>query len=90
MELARARNRYIFSIASREQSLTNLTWRLHGSYSSQLSTFRQNEILDTRNMEEIVKDAYGWLARTYQEGDQIYLFGRFGSSSWFSQSITAV
>ncbi|KAF8134272.1 hypothetical protein EV363DRAFT_1396697 [Boletus edulis] len=27
------------------------------------------------NMEEIVKDAYGWLARTYQEGDQIYLFG---------------
>ena len=41
-------------------------------------------------MEEIVKDAYGWLARTYQEGDQIYLFGRFGSSSWFSQSITAV
>ncbi|KAH7928799.1 hypothetical protein BV22DRAFT_182974 [Leucogyrophana mollusca] len=27
------------------------------------------------NMEEIVKDAYGWLARTYLEGDQIYLFG---------------
>ncbi|KAF9227008.1 hypothetical protein BS17DRAFT_441298 [Gyrodon lividus] len=27
------------------------------------------------NMEEIVKDAYGWLARMYQEGDQIYLFG---------------
>ncbi|KAF8554212.1 hypothetical protein OG21DRAFT_1522574 [Imleria badia] len=32
------------------------------------------------NMEEIVKDAYGWLARTYQEGDQIYLFGKFGFS----------
>ncbi|KAF8552015.1 hypothetical protein OG21DRAFT_1444214 [Imleria badia] len=27
------------------------------------------------SMEEVVKDAYGWLARTYQEGDQIYLFG---------------
>ncbi|KAG9309081.1 hypothetical protein JVU11DRAFT_10963 [Chiua virens] len=27
------------------------------------------------NMEEIVKDAYGWLAGKYQEGDQIYLFG---------------
>ncbi|KAN0091567.1 Uncharacterized alpha/beta hydrolase domain (DUF2235) domain containing protein [Tylopilus felleus] len=27
------------------------------------------------NMEEIVKDAYGWLARMYGEGDQIYLFG---------------
>ncbi|KAF9227029.1 hypothetical protein BS17DRAFT_695778 [Gyrodon lividus] len=27
------------------------------------------------NIEEIVKDAYGWLARMYQEGDQIYLFG---------------
>ncbi|KAF8554219.1 hypothetical protein OG21DRAFT_1115247 [Imleria badia] len=27
------------------------------------------------NMEEIVKDAYAWLARTYQEGDLIYLFG---------------
>ncbi|KAI9571894.1 hypothetical protein HD554DRAFT_2036412 [Boletus coccyginus] len=29
------------------------------------------------NMEEIVKDVYGWLARTYQKGDQIYLFDRF-------------
>ncbi|KAN0091571.1 Uncharacterized alpha/beta hydrolase domain (DUF2235) domain containing protein [Tylopilus felleus] len=27
------------------------------------------------NIEEIVKDAYSWLARTYQDGDQIYLFG---------------
>ncbi|KAF8554228.1 hypothetical protein OG21DRAFT_1462904, partial [Imleria badia] len=27
------------------------------------------------NIEEIVKDAYGWLARTYQEGDLIYVFG---------------
>ncbi|KIJ57935.1 hypothetical protein HYDPIDRAFT_56186, partial [Hydnomerulius pinastri MD-312] len=26
------------------------------------------------NMEEIVKDAYGWLARMYQKGDRIYLF----------------
>ena len=32
-----------------------------------------------RNVEEIVKDAYAWLAGKYQEGDQIYLFGRFGS-----------
>ena len=40
--------------------------------------FRPNNILHGRNMEEIVKDAYGWLARTYQEGDQIYLFGRMG------------
>ena len=45
------------------------------------TTFRRNKIVDDRNMEEIVKDAYGWLARTYQEGDQIYLFGRFRSSS---------
>ncbi|KAF8442127.1 hypothetical protein L210DRAFT_844709 [Boletus edulis BED1] len=27
------------------------------------------------NMEEIVKEAYAWLAGKYQEGDQIYLFG---------------
>ncbi|KAF8556864.1 hypothetical protein OG21DRAFT_1391442, partial [Imleria badia] len=27
------------------------------------------------NIEEIVKDVYGWLARTYQEGDLIYVFG---------------
>ncbi|KAF8554224.1 hypothetical protein OG21DRAFT_1412956 [Imleria badia] len=27
------------------------------------------------NIDEIVKDAYAWLARMYQEGDQIYLFG---------------
>ncbi|KAH7889111.1 hypothetical protein F5I97DRAFT_1804244, partial [Phlebopus sp. FC_14] len=27
------------------------------------------------NMEEIVKDAYGWLARMYREGDRIFLFG---------------
>ncbi|KAG6375697.1 hypothetical protein JVT61DRAFT_3272 [Boletus reticuloceps] len=27
------------------------------------------------NLEEIVKDAYSWLARMYKEGDQIYLFG---------------
>ncbi|KIJ59906.1 hypothetical protein HYDPIDRAFT_118022 [Hydnomerulius pinastri MD-312] len=27
------------------------------------------------DVEEIVKEAYGWLARTYTEGDQIYLFG---------------
>lgn len=31
-----------------------------------------------RNVEEIVKDAYAWLAGKYQEGDQIYLFGWFG------------
>ena len=36
----------------------------------------RSEIFDARNMEEIVKDAYGWLARTYQEGDRIYLFGK--------------
>ena len=47
-----------------------------------LSTFRRVEILDGRNMEEIVKDAYGWLARTYQEGDQIYLFGRLAACSF--------
>ena len=28
-----------------------------------------------RNIEENVKDAYGWLARKYREGDRIYLFG---------------
>ena len=39
-------------------------------------------------MEEIVKDAYGWLAREYHEGDQIYLFGSFGPSSQFSQLTT--
>lgn len=38
-------------------------------------------------MEEIVKDAYGWLARTYQEGDQIYLFGRLGFLLQFAQLI---
>ncbi|KIJ11751.1 hypothetical protein PAXINDRAFT_118692 [Paxillus involutus ATCC 200175] len=27
------------------------------------------------NVEEIVQDAYGWLAKEYKEGDQIYLFG---------------
>ncbi|KAG9309257.1 hypothetical protein JVU11DRAFT_10740 [Chiua virens] len=27
------------------------------------------------NMEEIVKDAYGWLAQRYEEGDRIFLFG---------------
>ncbi|KAF8833623.1 hypothetical protein BDN67DRAFT_1054548 [Paxillus ammoniavirescens] len=27
------------------------------------------------NVEEIVQDAYGWLAKEYREGDQIYLFG---------------
>ncbi|KIJ11754.1 hypothetical protein PAXINDRAFT_31815, partial [Paxillus involutus ATCC 200175] len=27
------------------------------------------------NVAEIVQDAYGWLAREYREGDQIYLFG---------------
>ncbi|KIJ09055.1 hypothetical protein PAXINDRAFT_54321, partial [Paxillus involutus ATCC 200175] len=27
------------------------------------------------NVEEIVQDAYGWLAREYREGDKIYLFG---------------
>jgi len=32
-----------------------------------------------RNVEEIVKDAYAWLAGKYQEGDQIYLFGSFDS-----------
>ena len=33
-------------------------------------------------MEEIVKDAYGWLARMYQEGDQVYLFGRLTAYSF--------
>jgi hypothetical protein len=28
-------------------------------------------------VEEIVQDAYGWLAKEYREGDQIYLFGGF-------------
>lgn len=79
-ELALVRSRYTLSIVWREQSLTNLTWQLHGSYSLELSAFRRDETLNGRNMEEIVKDAYGWLARMYQEGDQIYLFGRFGSS----------
>ena len=41
-------------------------------------------------MEEIVKDAYGWLARTYQEGDQIYLFGKFNSLSWLPQPLIVV
>ncbi|KAF8834336.1 hypothetical protein BDN67DRAFT_915156 [Paxillus ammoniavirescens] len=27
------------------------------------------------NVEEIVQDAYGWLAREYKRGDQVYLFG---------------
>ena len=48
---------------------------------------RHNEILEGRNVEKIVMDAYDWLARSYQEGDQIYLFGRFGCSPWFLQSI---
>jgi len=30
-------------------------------------------------VEENVKDAYGWLARNYQQGDRIYLFGAFRS-----------
>ncbi|KAF8552930.1 hypothetical protein OG21DRAFT_1325093 [Imleria badia] len=75
MELAPAQNRFVFSILWRELSLTDLAWRVHGSYSSQLVTFRRNETLDDRNIEDIVKDAYGWLARLYQEGDRIYLFG---------------
>ncbi|KIJ07955.1 hypothetical protein PAXINDRAFT_26669, partial [Paxillus involutus ATCC 200175] len=27
------------------------------------------------NVEEIVQDAYGWLAKEYREGDRVYLFG---------------
>ena len=36
-----------------------------------------------RNVENNVKDAYRWLAETYREGDQVYLFGasRFAASS---------
>ena len=52
--------------------------------------FRRNEILNGRNLAENVKDAYDWLARKYQEGDQIYLFGRCGSSTWCSQPIMVV
>ncbi|KAF8134268.1 hypothetical protein EV363DRAFT_1160695 [Boletus edulis] len=33
------------------------------------------DIFDIRNVEKAVKKAYQWLAETYQEGDQIYLFG---------------
>jgi uncharacterized protein (DUF2235 family) len=36
---------------------------------------RQNQIHHDSDIKDIVKDAYGWLVRTYQEGDQIYLFG---------------
>ena len=39
---------------------------------------RTESYLLHRNMEEIVKDAYTWLAGEYQEGDHIYLFGWFG------------
>ena len=38
-------------------------------------------------MEDIVKDAYDWLARTYQEGDQIYFFGGSEFLSQFVQLI---
>lgn len=38
-----------------------------------------------RNVEEIVKDAYAWLAGKYQEGDQIYLFGWLGSRLTYLQ-----
>ena len=40
-----------------------------------VSASRQREIRHDRNMAETIKEAYGWLAKTYQEGDQIYLFG---------------
>ncbi|KAG9319016.1 hypothetical protein JVU11DRAFT_1137, partial [Chiua virens] len=66
-------------------------------YSSGIST-RPNlrgisENLDMafgRNIEDIVKDAYRWLADKYEDGDQIYLFGKMGLSSYCTQLMVMV
>ena len=48
-----------------------------------LSNFTDNRSHRYRNVEKNVKDAYRWLAETYQKGDQVYLFGAssFGANS---------
>ena len=40
-----------------------------------LSIMRTDGVDRYRNIVENVKDAYGWLARKYREGDRVYLFG---------------
>ncbi|KAF9227005.1 hypothetical protein BS17DRAFT_664677, partial [Gyrodon lividus] len=51
------------------ETLNNIFSRMERAVSDRLS------MAIAWNVEEIVKEAYGWIARTYQEGDQIYLFG---------------
>ena len=45
--------------------------------------FTDNRPNRCRNVEKNVKDAYRWLAETYEKGDRVYLFGasRFAASS---------
>ena len=66
--------------ASRGQYPTSWIWQLHGESRLRFKfVYGVESYLLHRNVEEIVKDAYAWLAGKYQEGDQIYLFGWFGS-----------
>ncbi|KAF8445042.1 hypothetical protein L210DRAFT_1028793 [Boletus edulis BED1] len=48
---------------------------LHPLGRMQRAVYDKFDVAAARNMEENVKDAYGWLAQIYREGDQIYLFG---------------
>ena len=36
-------------------------------------------MINARNVDKIIKEAYTWLAEMYRAGDQIFLFGRLRS-----------
>ncbi|KAF8134258.1 hypothetical protein EV363DRAFT_1160909 [Boletus edulis] len=48
---------------------------LHALGRMQRAVYDKLGMAVVRDMRENVKDAYGWLAQMYREGDQIYLFG---------------